>query len=75
MSVTQQIRDYLSDHPEGLTPIDALDKFGCFRLSGRIYDIKNGVGCDPLDILTETETRGGKSYARYKKAERQPSFL
>ena len=25
---------------KSLTPIGALNKFGCFRLSGRIYDLK-----------------------------------
>lgn len=75
MKQTQQIREYLLEHPEGITPIDALNLFGCFRLGARIWDIKHGVGCDPLEIETVNETKGGKTYARYKKAERQPSLL
>ena len=69
MTQTQQIRQELVDNPDGITPMDALEKFGCFRLGARIHDIKNGVGCDPLDVETINETKGGKTYARYKAAD------
>lgn len=75
MKQTAEIRDWLDTHPEGLTPLDALELFGTFRLGARVFDIRNGVGCEPLAIETVNETRGGKTYARYKKAERQPSLL
>ena len=45
-----------------ITPIDALEKYGCFRLSGRIHDLKR-VG---WDIKSETIlTKNGKRVAQY----------
>jgi hypothetical protein len=39
MSQTKQIADYLNKGKK-LTPIDALTKFGCFRLAARIADLR-----------------------------------
>lgn len=39
-SQNQQILDYLKTG-KVLTPIAALDMFGCFRLSARIYELKD----------------------------------
>lgn len=39
MSQSQQILDYLKQGNK-LTPMQALHKFGCFRLSARIYEIR-----------------------------------
>ena len=44
-----------------LSPIDALQKFGCFRLASRCFDLrKQGFKVD-----SKTETKNGKSYAVY----------
>ena len=40
MSQTKQIAAYLNKGRK-LTPIDALTKFGCFRLAARIADLRN----------------------------------
>lgn len=40
MSQTKQIANYLNKGRK-LTPIDALNKFGCFRLASRINDLRN----------------------------------
>ena len=40
MSQTTQIANYLNKGKK-LTPIDALNKFGCFRLAARIADLRN----------------------------------
>jgi hypothetical protein len=40
MSQNQQIANYLNKGRK-LTPIDALNKFGCFRLAARIADLRN----------------------------------
>ena len=46
----------------GITPMDALDLFGCFRLGARIADLKR-MG---YDIVTErVKVEGGKYVARY----------
>lgn len=59
-SQTQDILAYLKEG-NSLTPIDALEKFGCFRLSGRVYDIKK------LGYEIEMKMVGGKKkYAEYK---------
>lgn len=43
-----------------ITPIDALNKFGCFRLSARIADLRN----EGFKIKTEIK-KGKKNYAVY----------
>ena len=46
----------------GITPMDALELCGCFRLSARIADLKNRG----YEIITEkVKVDGGKYVARY----------
>lgn len=45
-----------------LTPMDALDMFGCFRLSARIANLK----AEGMNIKTELITRNGKTFAQYR---------
>lgn len=58
-SQKQLILDYLLEGNE-ITPIDALNMFGCFRLGARIADLKK----DGYDIKTRI-AKGGKNYAIY----------
>lgn len=58
-SQKQLILDYLLEGNE-ITPMDALNKFGCFRLGARIADLKK----DGYDIKTRI-AKGGKNYAIY----------
>lgn len=60
-SQTDQIRAALLSGLE-LTPLDALEKFGCFRLAARVADLR----AEGLDIETVTEVRNGKKFARYR---------
>jgi hypothetical protein len=46
-----------------LTAIQALTKFGCFRLAARIADLRK----DGVNIVTNIVTQKGKSFACYKK--------
>jgi len=55
-----QILKYLQTG-RSLTPMDALQKFGCFRLGARIYDLR-GMN---YNILTEKVHANGKRFARY----------
>ena len=48
MSQNKQIADYLKKGKK-LTTIDALNKFGCFRLASRINDLRN----DGMNITTK----------------------
>lgn len=57
----QRILTYLkSGRP--LTPITALNKFGCFRLAARIADLRK----DGHTIFTESVTRNKKTFASYR---------
>lgn len=58
----EKIREYLLNGGT-LTPLDALEKFGCFRLATRIFELKK----EGLDIRTEMveNEATGKRYAKY----------
>ena len=58
----ERIEYYLSSG-KTLTPIQALNKFGCFRLAAVIFKLK-GRG---MRIETRKIKRNGKIYAGYKK--------
>lgn len=67
MSQEFQIEHYLrSGH--SLTPIEALNMFGCFRLSGRILNLRQ----QGLDIKTEIVKQNGKRFAKYFIAQEKP---
>ena len=61
MTQNQQIKSYL-EKGKSITPIQALNKFGCFRLAARISDLRN----DGLNIATKIVTKDGKTVASYK---------
>jgi hypothetical protein len=60
MTQTNSILDYLKTG-KSITPLEALDRFGCFRLGARILDIKH-LG---WDIDTEIVEQNGKRFASY----------
>ena len=61
ISQANAILKYLQDG-NGITPMDALNLCGCFRLSARIADLKKRG----YDIVTEkVKVDGGKYVARY----------
>jgi hypothetical protein len=57
----EQIKKYLLSR-KTITPIQALNKFGCFRLAAVIYKLKN----EGLKIVTEMEYNKNKQFARYR---------
>ena len=61
MSQSEAIRSHLESGRD-LTPLDALDQYGVFRLAARIDELRT----EGLDIETIIERRGKKRYARYK---------
>lgn len=63
MSQTTQILQAL-ERGETLTPIDALNRFGCFRLGARVYDLRK-MGYNIINL-------GDEKYARYKLDEKKP---
>jgi hypothetical protein len=60
-SQSQQILGYLQAG-KTLTPIEALDRFGVFRLAARVADLRAAGH----DITTRTIKRNGTHYAEYR---------
>jgi|TARA_R110000824_G_scaffold349730_3_gene536599 hypothetical protein len=60
MSQEKQIKHYLNSGGR-VTGLDALDKFGCYRLSSVIFNLR----AKGLDIKTKMVKSGGKTYAQY----------
>lgn len=58
---SQKILTYLKSG-KPLTPITALNRFGCFRLAARISDLRK----DGHTIFTDTVTKGNKTFASYR---------
>ena len=61
MSQKKKIRQFLKEGNE-ITPIDALELFGCFRLGAVIHTLRHE---EQMDIINLNKT-GGVRYARYK---------
>ena len=61
MSQNKQIADYLNKGKK-LTTLDALTKFGCFRLAARISDLRN----EGMNIKTKiVKLENKKQIAQY----------
>ena len=60
MTQTQAIYEYLKQG-NSITPLDALQKFGCFRLGARIWELKQ----QGLNIQMDMIRHNGKHFARY----------
>jgi len=67
MSHSAQILNHLRKEP--ITALEALDKYGCFRLAARIQELR----MRGHKIHTETAARNGKRYARYHLLRTKPS--
>jgi hypothetical protein len=61
MTQTECIRAALLSGLE-LTALDALHRYGCFRLAARIDELRE----EGLPIETVIEKQGGKRFARYR---------
>ncbi len=59
-SQNKQILNHL-ESGKTITPIDALNLFGCFRLGARIHDLKS----EGYDIKSEIKSVNGKRFAEY----------
>ena len=58
-SQADAILRYMETHKKGITPIDALELCGCFRLSARIWDLRH------KGFAIRSEVVEGKGYCRY----------
>lgn len=59
-SQKNKIRQHL-ESGKSITPIDALNLFGCFRLATRIFELKE----EGLPIKTKMVSDGDKHFASY----------
>ncbi len=60
MSQSKQIKHYLEGGNK-ITPLEALDKFGCFRLAAIVHKLKE----QGLKIKTTMIKEGQKTFAEY----------
>ena len=59
-----------------LTPLEALNLFGCLRLSGRVYELKRELQGTGLTIdADKTEVGSGKYVASYRLVPSQTSLF
>lgn len=67
MTQNEKILKYMSTHKNGITPLQAMDKFGCMRLSGRIHDLRE-MGYVISSELVEVRNRYGEKcrVSRYR---------
>lgn len=66
MNQTQAVRDYLVAG-NGLTSLEAIQKFGCTRLSAKIFDLRKkgyAIESEPIDVYDRYGNR--TQVARYK---------
>lgn len=56
-----QILAHLREKP--ITPLEALNLYGCFRLGARVFDLREAGYQIETDMV---ETEGGARVARYK---------
>ena len=66
MSQCEKILNFMETHKRGITPLQAMDKFGCMRLSGRIHDLRE-MGYEINSEIVEVKNRYGEKcrVARY----------
>lgn len=60
MTQDQQIQDHLFDG-KSITPLEALNQYGCFRLAAVIHRLRK----DGISIETDMVTQNGKTFAKY----------
>ena len=60
-SQLEMIKKHLQDG-KSITPLEALRLYGCFRLSGRIYDLRHN---DNMNIYGEIVNYNGSRFMKY----------
>lgn len=70
MTQNDKIIRYLKTHKKGITQAQAYEKFGCLRLSGRIFELKE-MGYDIKTDIIAVRNRDGETchVAQYTLAE------
>lgn len=63
-SQTEQILEALKNG-ETLTPLDALNRWGCFRIGARVWELRHGQ-YDGTHYQIEDIPHEGKQYSAYR---------
>ena len=63
---TAAILEHLKRHGS-ITPLEALNRYGCMRLGARIYDLKRAG--NPIETCWEIRRNGAGEYKRYARYE------
>ena len=63
LSQNDKVLRYMRTHKRGITPRDAINQFECYRLSGRIYDLRR-MGYNIVTLDDPNLTNSG-THARY----------
>lgn len=71
MTQNEKILKFMMTHKNGITPLQAMDHFGCMRLSGRIHDLRE-CGYNISSELVDVKNRYGNTcrVARYRLVEK-----
>jgi hypothetical protein len=69
-SQTEQIRAHLVSGRD-ITPLEALQRFGCLRLAARVADLR----AQGIPVETVADQANGKRFARYRLASPQGVLL
>ena len=64
MSLVEKVKTHLLDG-QSITPLEALDLFGCFRLAALIHILRK----EGMNIKTENVSKNGKRFAQYSLTE------
>ena len=64
-SQCQMILDHLKTH-HTITPLEALTKYGCFRLAARIADLRSAGYMISTETIEVTGKNGEKHVAQYR---------
>ena len=61
MTQEYEVLKHMKDHGS-ITPLEALNHYGCFRLAARIHRLRE----QGHDIQTDIITHGDKQFAQYR---------
>ena len=67
MTNKERVLDYLKHHKRGITPMEAWEKLGVYRLSDAIHVLRKKDGYNIITNVVEVKNKYGKtcSVARY----------
>lgn len=71
----EAVLQYLKQH-KTITPMEALNAFGCYRLGARIYDLRRDGYCIDTEIVHDRDRFGEVAkFARYHLREESEDVL